>query len=301
MSRMGAMRSALLGHLLAGHAWFTAGGILLVILLLDAGGALRGRLALSLSRILFLLAIGLALLGTTPVPLSLAVALPLALLGVVATGFRETRARSGRSLGIVAMLLVASALLLEARWHRTPSLARPSRITVLGDSLSSGGFGEAQPWPARLAALLGVEVNNTALPGETVASALEWQVPGLRRDPGALVLLEIGGNDVLGLTTASDFESALDELLAEAKRATPRVAMFELPLPPGKWRFGAVQRRLARKHGVTLIPRRVLARVLADPSLVDDGLHLSDAGHAVLAERVARLFATDEPRQTSSR
>lgn len=66
--------------------------------------------------------------------------------------------------------------------------------------------------------------------------------------------------------------------------------MFELPLPPFCNEFGRVQRRLAAKHGVTLIPKRVFATVLAGEEATLDSIHLSRAGHERMAEVVWGLI-----------
>ena len=63
--------------------------------------------------------------------------------------------------------------------------------------------------------------------------------------------------------------------------------MFELPLLPGRWAYGAAQRRIASRHGIVLIPRRVLAGILLDPANTSDGLHLTQQGHEKLAGAVA--------------
>ena len=102
----------------------------------------------------------------------------------------------------------------------------------------------------------------------------------------ALVVLEIGGNDVLGPTSADDFEKNLERLLTKVCRADNTVVMLELPLPPLYNRFGAAQRRLARRFGVTLVPKRYFAGVLAEPGATLDGLHLSHVGHEAMSRMI---------------
>ena len=68
------------------------------------------------------------------------------------------------------------------------------------------------------------------------------------------------------------------------------ILMFELPLPPFHHNFGRIQRKLARKHGVALIPKRLFAQVLAAPGSTSDGLHLSEKGATLMADTVKDLI-----------
>jgi hypothetical protein len=59
--------------------------------------------------------------------------------------------------------------------------------------------------------------------------------------------------------------------------------MVELPLPPFYNRYGMVQRALAKKYSVTLIPKRFMADVMSTPGATVDGLHFSNTGHILFA------------------
>ncbi|HUP64897.1 MAG TPA: GDSL-type esterase/lipase family protein [Thermoanaerobaculia bacterium] len=288
------MRSALLVQLLSGHLWFTAAILVVILIALDLGGALRDRpVARVAARLSFLLAIGLGALSGTPLPWWLLGPLLAALGGVILTGFRPARGRGAFLSGLAASILVLASVAVEIPWHRDPRpSSRPASVVVIGDSLSSGGFGESRPWPARLQDHAALPVRNLALPGETTGSALTYQMSEIEGSAsGSLLLLQIGGNDLLGETGVDEFERSLDRLLEESKESGfSTILLFELPLPPGAWRWGAVQRRLARKHGIGVIPKHVLAGILANPSMVDDGLHLRDAGHEALAADLARIL-----------
>jgi len=108
------------------------------------------------------------------------------------------------------------------------------------------------------------------------------------------VLIEIGGNDLLGSTSLADFDRDLDQLLALATADGRRVVMFELPLPPGSNGWGQVQRRLANQHGVALIPKRRFASILLSGDLTLDSIHLSQAGHEQMARLVEEVLGLDD-------
>lgn len=198
---------------------------------------------------------------------------------------------SRRLLGLrLAMAAVwFGAMLLEVPSHflpRVPVLQQPV-LYVLGDSVTAGiESGEQGVWPERLPPR--VEVHNFAEMGATARLALKQadRLPA----KGGLVLLEIGGNDILGSTTPGEFSRDLEALLQRVSAGDRTVLMFELPLPPLMNEYGRAQRRLAQQYGVKLIPKRVLMGVLAGDGATLDSIHLSAAGHQRLADAIYRML-----------
>jgi acyl-CoA thioesterase-1 len=166
---------------------------------------------------------------------------------------------------------------------RLPPLGNPP-LWIIGDSVTAGMGGRETTWPAHLPPA--VEVHNLALPGAKAASALTRQASRLPAE-GGLVLIEIGGNDLLGVeASARQFEQDLDALLAHARAPGRTLLMFELPLPPFSNEYGRIQRRLAARYGVRLIPKRVLMGVLSGSATTLDSIHLTPAGHQRMADAV---------------
>jgi acyl-CoA thioesterase-1 len=62
--------------------------------------------------------------------------------------------------------------------------------------------------------------------------------------------------------------------------------MLELPLPPFFNAYGRVQRELAAKHHVPMISKREFAGVVFSPGATLDTVHLSEPGHALMAEMI---------------
>ena len=156
---------------------------------------------------------------------------------------------------------------------------------VIGDSLSAANDADDEPtWPTRFQNNHHVEVINLAQVGATVRTARE-QAARISADD-CLVLIEIGGNDLLGDTTVKSFRDDLDELLAELKQPGRQLIMLELPLPPLYNGYGQAQRELAARHGVVMIPRRHLAGVIFAHDSTVDSLHLSATGHRRMATMI---------------
>jgi acyl-CoA thioesterase I len=127
-----------------------------------------------------------------------------------------------------------------------------------------------------------------AVPGATLETAM-YQANKIT-STNVLILVEIGGNDLLGHTDSHTFYIQLDKLLAGLESKNSRVVMFELPLLPFWNSYGRDQRILAEKYSVTLIPKRYLVEAFSGKGNTIDGLHLTQKGHDELAGLVFKLL-----------
>jgi acyl-CoA thioesterase-1 len=252
----------------------------------------RHAVVRSALRILNLVGGILVVLSATPFPPWAYVIWALAFsLCLVAAEWPRERKPGWRPVAVGLLLLVSTILsALEYPYHRRPSLPLPKDkpIVVIGDSISAGVQSRENPWPAVLARMTGLSVTNLALGGNTAGGALD-EARSLR-EADVSVLLEIGGNDILGDTSAGQFEKDLEALLDEVCRPGRVVAMFELPLPPFYNAFGRIQRRQAESHRVILIPKPVMTTVFGAPGATVDSLHLSQAGHDKMASLVKAMI-----------
>ncbi|QDT16858.1 SGNH/GDSL hydrolase family protein [Alienimonas californiensis] len=288
---------AIAGHFAGGGAFFTACGLLLaaVGLRLAAGlatGGPEGRTADRLSHVGVLV----ALVGTVVLIFS-ACPLPRWWYGFVfcvaawwAFASRPTWSRGwrfGSAATLAALLLWGAGW--ELTWRLPPTIppAAERELVIVGDSLTAGVGGDGPHWPERLSRTRDLPVAVRAVPGATVAdplAGLGWEVP----ETGGVLLLELGGNDMLGGTNVGAFRSDLRTLLERLERRTAErggtVVAVGLPLPPFHGAYGRAQRTACQQAHVPLIPRHLLANVLFGPNATTDGLHLSPAGHEAMAE-----------------
>ena len=195
-----------------------------------------------------------------------------------------------RAQPVIELLLLASVtteLVERHRLHVRPLVTLPTELHVIGDSLSAGIADEQQHlWPNLLASEWHVPMRNHAQAGATTASAFQ-QAEEI--DCGdCLVLIEIGGNDLLSGRDSRQIEADLDRLLARLIAPNRTLVMFELPVPPipGGYEFARLQRRLAHQHAIRLIPRRNFAKVLLTTGATIDGIHLSLVGHYLITRLV---------------
>ncbi|MBN2579176.1 MAG: hypothetical protein JXB10_09315 [Pirellulales bacterium] len=256
------------------------------------------RFRKGLSRVVFtlftLLGIIFVIISSTPLPLWAYACWFLPAVGSLIMGNLVKSPRKLRILaGVLLLVTTAGLVLAEAPYHRTPRMTVPrgKTVYVLGDSLSAGAGTRERCWPAVLKEIGDFSIVNLAEPGARVWNAIE-QADRIEQTD-SIVIVEIGGNDLLGGTDVSVFRDQLDRLISKLRSNHHEVLMFELPLFPFKNSFGKAQRDVATKYGVVLLPKRFLTRVFGIKNGTLDGIHLSQTGHNALAEILAKILQTE--------
>jgi acyl-CoA thioesterase I len=268
-------------------------GIACILIAVTLTSIRAGRWSSIVATLLTLIGLLLVGLSATPLPYWLyAVLVGLTFLWLIGerfelSGFKAQRIRFRILLAAVWLACFA----IEIPYHVVPSFTITGHpaLYVIGDSVTAGmSDNEQDRWPQLLARDHEIEVIDLAHAGATCASAMK-QADGLPID-GSLLLLEIGGNDLLGSTSAEKFDRDLDQLLSKVCTPKRTVLMFELPLPPFCNAFGRIQRQLAAKHSVLLVPKRKFVAVLAESGATLDSIHLAPRGHQQMAETVWQLI-----------
>jgi lysophospholipase L1-like esterase len=290
------------GQFISGRAFFYGTAVCLLGCFLKL--LFKRTLIQSWARITLLTGVVLVVLSAAPISLWM-YGVFFALLAWTVCRLGQARKPAERRVYLLPLLLlVAQSFLMagmEIRHSMAPTIPLPKSDTlyVLGDSISIGADPPGKNWPQLLGDLANLKVRSFSAGGAKVEDALI----GARRinQEDALVIIEIGGNDLLSGTSISKFRENLEKLMALACSQGRIVAMVELPLPPFYNRYGIVQRALAKEHGVTLIPKRFMADVMSTPGATVDGLHFSNSGHVLFAQALFGMlahsdFGTNAPR-----
>lgn len=284
----------LIFHIASGQSYFTGLALVAAASALGASKKRAAHRAAAMCGALGLIAIAIS---STPAPYWLAAAAVVAIGASLATA-RDEKRRKWAWLPVVAVSVAAAAL--EGRYLFSSSLQpAPARsLTIIGDSLTAG-MGDpdrSETWPKILGRKHRLAVQDLSRAGDTAGAASRRLGEVAIRSP--VVIVEIGGNDVLGPTSVAQFERDLDALLQAIVAPGRQIVMLELPLPPFFHGFGYVQRKLAKKHGVHLAPKRLLMSVLARTDATVDSIHLSQAGHEQMAaiawELLGEAFASED-------
>lgn len=171
-----------------------------------------------------------------------------------------------------------------------PRLAPDDVVLAFGDSLTAGvGAGPGQAYPAQLARLIGRTVVNAGVPGETTAAGLA-RLPGqLDAHRPRLLLLCLGGNDLLRRLPATETAANLRAMVRLARDrgvAVVLVGVPELRLLGGAPDFYA---EIAEEYGLAY-EDDIFNEVLRDRRLKSDPIHANAEGYRRVAERLAELL-----------
>lgn len=274
--------NGLVYHIVSGHSFFT--GVVLLVFAAAASTCSRPP-RWRLTRCALFAGLIAVVVSSTAIPYWYYAIAMTATLAWIASRYK-THWRKRMSLLFAGAWLVAAAI--ELPYHVTPSLSPASsrKIAIIGDSVTAGVGGDekSETWPSILAREYQLQVQDISHVGETAASALKRA--NSHSISADVVVVEIGGNDILGSTSSSQFGRDLDALLSHLKAPGRQVVMFELPLPPFYHEYGRMQRGVAAKHNTVLVPRHVFLSVLAGGDSTLDTIHLSQSGHQFMAETV---------------
>jgi lysophospholipase L1-like esterase len=162
-------------------------------------------------------------------------------------------------------------------------------IVCLGDSITAGvGAGPGEAYPELLAARLGTEVINEGESGDTAAQGLARLDRVLADDPW-LVIVELGGNDILRQVPPGQTERSLRGILDRLLAARVVPVLVEVDAPFGA-SYKEIYGRLGDEYRIPVV-EDAIGKILRDRALKSDTVHPNAEGQKVLAEAIADEIA----------
>lgn len=177
------------------------------------------------------------------------------------------------------------------------TISKKPKIIAFGDSLTAGfGLSEKESYPYLLQEKLRAEgfdyeVINAGIAGDTTAGGLERIDWSLDQENVQILILELGGNDLLRGLPVEKMKQNLDTMIRKAKAKNIKVLFCGMLAPPtmgAKYQreFVAVFPDLASQHKVEFMPF-ILDGVAANPKLNQpDGIHPNAEGSKIMTNNV---------------
>lgn len=171
-----------------------------------------------------------------------------------------------------------------------PKLAEADVVLAFGDSLTYGtGAAEAESYPAVLGELIKRNVVRSGVPGEVTEQALKRLPGALDEYQPKILILCIGGNDLLHKQDEKSIEENIRAMIKLAKERGIAVVLIGVPKPAlfsGAPKFYGA---LAKEFGLPY-EGGIVKDVLYSNETKSDPIHPNAKGYRKIAESIAALM-----------
>ncbi|MCS6874837.1 MAG: arylesterase [Pyrinomonadaceae bacterium] len=182
---------------------------------------------------------------------------------------------------------------------KQPQRQNRPKIVAFGDSLTAGfGLSESESYPYLLQKKLDAEgynyeVINAGISGDTTQGGLERIDWSLEDDSVEILILALGGNDLLRAVPPSKMKKNLAEIIKRAKSKGVKVLLCGMLAPPTMGQeyqreFNNVFPDLADEYKIAYMPFLLEGVALNKELNQADGIHPNAEGMKVMTENIYR-------------
>jgi len=163
-------------------------------------------------------------------------------------------------------------------------------IVAFGDSLTYGtGANENESYPAVLASLINRKVVREGVPGETTSGGLARIEEVLEAHRPALVIMSLGGNDMLRRASDAEIKANLRKIIQAIRGRGISVVLFGVPKPALITSAPGFYEELAKEFDIPY-EGKIVTDVLYHPDQKSDTIHPNAKGYRRMAEAFAALL-----------
>ncbi len=193
---------------------------------------------------------------------------------------------------LASICLAALAVLYgcSEQYPGLPRLGPADVVLAFGDSVTYGtGANEGESYPEVLSELIGRTVVSSGVPGERTAEGRERLAGVLDTHQPRIMLLCLGGNDMLRKVDAGQIETNLRQMIETATARGIGVVLIGVPKPA---LFGGTAKFYQRIAADYAIPYEgeALNEILKDNEYKSDPIHPNARGYRILASALAELL-----------
>jgi lysophospholipase L1-like esterase len=186
--------------------------------------------------------------------------------------------------------MLTAALVACGKLPQLPRLAPGDVVVAFGDSLTYGtGANPDESYPAVLGRMTGRQVISAGVPGEVTAEGLA-RLPGVLDEyHPKLVILCMGGNDMLRKVDDAAIAANLRAMVREMRQRNIAVVLIGVPRPTLLGNPPKFYPEIAKEFGIPY-EGEVVKDILYDRSLKSDPIHPNAQGYRKMAQAVAELL-----------
>lgn len=191
-----------------------------------------------------------------------------------------------------AFLVFLSLFFLACQSHHQLKPIGPNGVILaFGDSLTFGtGTDSAHSYPSVLAKLIQRKVINAGSPGELAYGGVTRLPYYLKKDKPQLVILCLGGNDMIKKRNPKKIEQDLSQMIIAIQETGADVVLLSVPKPGLFLSAAPFYKALGEKYNIP-VENKLLPELLSENQYKSDAIHLNAKGYRLLAEGIAELLA----------
>jgi lysophospholipase L1-like esterase len=198
---------------------------------------------------------------------------------------------TGRILhAFLTTLLVLALAACGDKVAKLPKLAASDVVLAFGDSLTYGtGAAESESYPAVLGQLIGRSVVRAGVPGEVTAAGLARLPAVLDEHRPRLVIVCLGGNDMLRKIGDGEITQNLRAILKLLKDRGIAAVLVGVPKPALLTSAPVFYDDIAKEFAVPY-EGKVVTSILYSADMRSDPIHPNALGYRRMAEAIAQLL-----------
>lgn len=191
------------------------------------------------------------------------------------------------------LALILVSMCLVACQKVAPNLKSTDVVMAFGDSLTFGyGASPEASYPAVLEKMIGLKVVNEGVSGNTTADGLKRIDDALTKHTPKLVLLSLGGNDMLRNMPMVEAKNNLKSIVERVRRSGAEVVLISQPQPSLVGGLvglsdAPMYAELAKEERLFILEKS-FSKHLSDKDLKSDLIHLNAKGYFLVAKDVAK-------------
>lgn len=193
-------------------------------------------------------------------------------------------------IAFAVILILISAILFSPKQSHT--INNSNLVVFFGNSFTAGqGAQPGEDFPTLIGKRLNVPTINAGVSGNTTHDALlRIEKDVLSKNP-SIVVVELGGNDLLDRVDSKVTQKTLDLILSKIKPTGAKIVILGVRFFLFNQKYETDLQKLAKKYNATFVPD-ILEGIITDQSLKHDDIHPNAKGYQKIADKLTPIIAS---------